>query len=309
MEAELKRQELLAKLEAEMQERKRVEVELFLAQKLESVGRLAAGVAHEINTPIQYIGDSVHFLQSAYADVQSAMQKYRAGIARIVDGAAASEVQDQLNADEKHLDIDFFETEIPKAFARTLEGVERVAVIVRAMKEFSHPDANEHQEADINHALETTLTVAKNEYKYIATIDTDFGALPQVLCNIGELNQVFLNLIVNSAHACSEAGKGIADAKISITTRVVDNDVELTFADNGCGIPQTNLDKIFDPFFTTKEVGKGTGQGLAITRSIIVDKHRGHVRVKSSVGEGTTFILKLPINQAAPALQSAQAAV
>lgn len=299
LEADRRRQELQDKLEAEMQERKRVETELYLAQKLESVGRLAAGVAHEINTPIQYVGDSAHFLQAAYNDLHNMVQKYRNGLQQIIAGEPAATVKTQCDVDEQTYDIAFLEEETPKAFDRMLEGVERVAAIVRAMKEFSHPDATEHSEADINHAIETTLVVAKNEYKYVATVKTDLHELPPVLCNIGELNQVFLNLIVNSAHAITEAGHGIDTGQITIESRLVDDAVELTFNDNGCGIPQANIDKVFDPFFTTKEIGKGTGQGLAITRSIIVDKHRGQVRVSSNVGVGTTFVLRLPISGSA----------
>jgi len=172
---------------------------------------------------------------------------------------------------------------MPKAFERTFEGAERVANIVRAMKEFSHPDATEFSSADLNHALQTTLTVATNEYKYVAAVDTQFAELPPVICNVGELNQVFLNLIVNAAHAIHDAGKDSGNGgMISIGTAVVGEHVEVTIADNGCGIPQENLDKIYDPFFTTKEVGRGTGQGLAITRSIVVDKHAGEVLASSA---------------------------
>jgi signal transduction histidine kinase len=184
---------------------------------------------------------------------------------------------------------------MPKAFARTLEGVERVAQIVRAMKEFSHPDVDEQNPADINHALETTLIVTKNEYKYAAEVITNFEELPPVVCNIGELNQVFLNMIVNAAHAIMDGGRPAGAGKISVATRAKGEVVEIEFADNGCGIPAGNLSKIFDPFFTTKEVGRGTGQGLAITRSIIVEKHRGSVQVESVVGQGTKFTFQLPV--------------
>jgi two-component system, NtrC family, sensor kinase len=184
---------------------------------------------------------------------------------------------------------------MPKAFARTLEGVERVAAIVRAMKEFAHPDAIEHSSADLNHALETTLTVAHNEYKYSAQIETRLGELPLVPCNVGEMNQVFLNLIVNAAHAIAEAGKTTDTGRITIATATVGNYVEISIEDNGRGIPQEHLEKIFDPFFTTKPVGKGTGQGLAIARSIITEKHGGRIDVHSVVGQGTRFVLRLPI--------------
>jgi signal transduction histidine kinase len=191
---------------------------------------------------------------------------------------------------------------VPKAFERTLEGAERVAGIVRAMKEFAHPDAGEHSPVDLNHALSTTLIVACNEYKHTATIATDFSELPSIVCNVGELNQVFLNLIVNAAHAIRDAGRDLSTGRISVHTRVHGACVEVEIADNGCGIPRENLEKIFDPFFTTKEDGRGTGQGLAIARSIVVDKHGGSIDVHSEPGRGTSFIISLPLQR-----QSAQA--
>jgi PAS domain S-box-containing protein len=295
MEAERKRQELQSELDEERHNREHVENELRLAQKLEAVGRLAAGVAHEINTPIQYVGDSVHFLQSACADMQTLIAAYRSGIADIAAGAAVVDIQRRTMAAEQAADIEFVAAEMPKAFERTLEGVERVTKIVRAMKEFSHPDVEEQNTADINHALESTLIVAKNEYKYSAEVETSFAELPPIMCNIGELNQVFLNLLINASHAIADGGKDAGTGKIFVSTELKGETVEIVFADNGCGIPKAHLDKIFDPFFTTKEVGRGTGQGLAITRSIIVDKHRGSVQVDSKTGVGTKFILQLPV--------------
>jgi two-component system, NtrC family, sensor kinase len=207
-----------------------------------------------------------------------------------------ADIQQSMVVAEQSADIEFVAAEMPKAFERTLDGVERVTKIVRAMKEFSHPDVEEEQNtADINHALESTLIVAKNEYKYSADVETKFAELPPVMCNIGELNQVFLNLLINAAHAIADGGKEAGSGKISVSTELKGEVVEIAFADNGCGIRKEILDKIFDPFFTTKEVGRGTGQGLAITRSIIVDKHKGSVQVDSKVGVGTKFILQLPI--------------
>jgi two-component system NtrC family sensor kinase len=196
---------------------------------------------------------------------------------------------------ETTLDLEFLSLEIPKAFERTREGVERVAAIVRAMKEFAHPDSIEHCAADLNHAIETTLVVARNEYKYAARIESHLGELPSVVCNVGELNQVFLNLIVNASHAIVESGKDASTGLIVITTASSGEDVTIAFEDNGCGIPQANVEKVFDPFFTTKPVGRGTGQGLAIARSIIVEKHGGRVDVRSTVGIGTCFELRLPV--------------
>jgi signal transduction histidine kinase len=164
------------------------------------------------------------------------------------------------------------------------------------MKEFAHPDAKEQSPADLNHAIETTLLVASNEYKYSARIHTDFGALPPIVCNVGELNQVFLNLIVNAAHAIHDAGKDAETGEIHIGTALEGNMAVIRVRDNGCGIPEENITKLYDPFFTTKEVGRGTGQGLSIAHSILVDKHGGDIGVSSQVGHGSEFILRVPID-------------
>jgi PAS domain S-box-containing protein len=292
---ERKQRELQEQLLSEMQERERMAIELRLAQKLESVGRLAAGIAHEINTPIQYVGDSVAFLQTAAADLSALRAEYRRTIERLAENEPAQSVLPPLNDLEARLDLEFLSAEMPKAFERTLDGVERVAAIVRAMKEFAHPDGAVQSYADLNHALQTTLTVAANEYKYHARIDTRFEELPLVNCNVGELNQVFLNLIVNAAHALVEAGKDASTGCITIVTAAAGDQVTISIEDNGCGIPQENLDKVFDPFFTTKPVGLGTGQGLAIARAIVAEKHGGRISAHSVVGSGTTFTIQLPI--------------
>ncbi len=290
-----KKQELQDKLVAEMRERERMTVELQLAQKLESVGRLAAGVAHEINTPIQYVGDGVYFLRSAYEDISQMLDGWRLAVEELSEGDVRSRLQDRIAALTVKFDMEFLRVEIPKALERTLDGVERVTNIVKAMKEFAHPDANAHSPADLNHALKTTLLVASNEYKYIATIHTEFGELPEVICNVGELNQVFLNLIVNAAHAIQDADKDPTTGQIKISTAMDGDTAVIRIEDNGCGISAENLAKVFDPFFTTKEVGRGSGQGLAISRSILVDKHGGDIKISSQVGVGTEFTLRLPI--------------
>ena len=286
--------QLQTQLTAEMQERERMGIELRLAQKLESVGRLAAGIAHEINTPIQYVGDSVAFLQSARAELEGLLVACLAAFDRIAGGESPADVVAGVRSVQEGIDLEFLHAEIPRAFERTLEGVQRVADIVRAMKEFAHPGHVEQSAADLNHAVQTTLTVARNEYKYSAQVETHLGELPDVICNVSELNQVFLNLIVNAAQAVRESGKDATTGRISITTERAQDRVLVRITDNGCGIPKENLEKIFDPFFTTKEVGLGTGQGLAIARSIVVDKHGGEISVESEPGVGTSFILSLP---------------
>jgi PAS domain S-box-containing protein len=295
-EAEQRKEQLQEQLYEQMRERERMAIELRLAHKLESVGRLAAGLAHEINTPIQYVGDSVHFLRTAFADLSGLLDSHRAALERLPEVPGTADVLATLERLDAAADVDFLRDEIPKAIDRTLDGADRVAGIVRAMKEFAYPDAVEQSPADLNHALSTTLTVACNEYKHAANVETQFGELPPVVCNVGELNQVFLNLIVNAGHAIQDAGKDAKTGVIRVATRVTGQWVEIEVADNGCGIAPENLEKIFDPFFTTKAVGRGTGQGLAITRSIVRDRHGGQLDVHTSVGTGTRFIVRLPLH-------------
>lgn len=266
------------RLRKQMRLRQAVEVELGLAQKLEAVGRLAAGIAHEINTPIQYISDSVHFLGTAFDDLLIVV--------------ANAEHSPNANPSPNLL---FLRKEVPGAIDRIIEGTRRVATIVRAMKEFAHPDATEKAPANLNRAIETTLLIARSEYKYIAEVQLHLGEMPAVVCNVGELSQVFLNLIVNAAHALADAGRDAESGRIVVRTALVDGWAELQFEDNGCGIPEAIINKIYDPFFTTKEVGRGSGQGLAIARAIVVDKHSGRISVASTPGEGTCFTLRLPV--------------
>ncbi|MEO8061653.1 MAG: ATP-binding protein [Pseudomonadota bacterium] len=274
--------EMQARIDSQAQEQERLTVELRLAQKLEALGRLAAGVAHEINTPIQYISDNVTFMRDSLDDFVKVISAYEMSV-------------DQGNEMAEQVELSYLMNELPKSIDRTQEGVRRVANIVRAMKEFSHPGSDAHSLADLNRALERTLEIARSEYKHVATVEMCLGSLPHIPCNIGELNQVFLNMLVNAAHAIEKAGRDSSSGRISITSELIGAEVILTFEDNGCGIPSEHLDKIFEPFFTTKEVGKGTGQGLAITRSIVVDRHRGSIDVDSVVGTGTRITLHLPV--------------
>jgi PAS domain S-box-containing protein len=252
-------------------ERRLLESHLAQAQKLESIGQLAAGIAHEINTPIQYIGDNGRFLEEAFRDLNS-------GELSTADAA-------------------YLREEIPKALHQLLEGVEHVARIVRAMKEFSHPGAVEKTLVDLNRAIESTVLVSRNEWKYVANLTMDLDEdLPCVPCFPGEFNQVMLNLIVNSAQAIVEGAKNAGGkGAIRIVTRRNTNWAEIRIADTGPGIPADIQSKVFDPFFTTKPVGKGTGQGLAIAHSVVVQKHQGTISFESSPTTGTTFLIRLPL--------------
>jgi PAS domain S-box-containing protein len=279
-------------------ERKALEGQLIRAQKLESIGQLAAGIAHEINTPTQFIGDNLRFLRDAFADVLPVLARCttlaQAAGSGSVDAASIRDVGDAVaEADFAYLDV-----EIPKALDQSLEGVARVAEIVSAMKDFSHPGGKAKGALDLNHVLETILTVSRNEWRYVAEVETAFApGLPAVAGLGHELGQTFLNIIVNAAHAIADARADDTAPKgtIRITTRALGEVVEVRVEDTGAGIPESIRSRIFDPFFTTKDVGKGTGQGLAIAHNVIVDQHGGTLDVESTVGRGTTFVVRLPV--------------
>jgi two-component system NtrC family sensor kinase len=280
-------------LKRKNEERARMEVDLRLAQKLESVGQLAAGIAHELNTPIQFLGDSIDFLRTAWADLNGLHQSMMDVVTEI--GESRPDLLAQVQRRREELDVAFLQEEIPAAFERAADGVRRVTTIVRAMKDFAHLDRREKSPANLNEAIRNTLIVARNEYKYVAEVVTELGELPSVMCNVGDLNQVFLNLIVNAAHAIGDVvGKSGNLGRITVRTRAEGQRVLITIADTGAGIPAEIADRVYDPFFTTKEVGKGTGQGLAISRSIL-EKHQGTISFESTVGKGTTFTLSLPL--------------
>ena len=275
----------ISMLKQTLEERDRLEDNLRQAQKLEAIGQLAAGIAHEINTPTQYVGDNLRFLKESFGELDSLL-----GQLVEVGGDAASKLIGEA-------DFDYLKEEIPRALNQSLEGVDRVAKIVRAMKEFSHP-AREKTATDLNRAIQSTITVASNEWKYVAEIEMDLDTnLPAVHCSPAEFNQVVLNMIVNAAHAISDVvgdgGKG--KGKIRVRTRSDGDFAIIEISDSGSGMPAHVQQRIFEPFFTTKEVGKGTGQGLAIAHNVIVDKHGGTIKVASSPGAGTTFSIRLPI--------------
>jgi signal transduction histidine kinase len=293
-------------------DQRRLENDLAQAQKLESVGRLAAGVAHEINTPVQFVSDSVLFVREAMDDLSQIVDKYRelrAATERAPQGAQDAAVVAAVKAAEEaedDADLDYILENAPVALDRARDGLGRVAAIVRSMKEFAHPDRKEMVQTDLNQAIASTLVIASNEYKYVAEVETSFGEIPPVNCYAGEINQVVLNLIVNAAHAIGDVVKGTpAKGRIRVSTRMLDDQVEIAIADSGKGIPVDVRSRIFDPFFTTKEVGKGTGQGLAIARTVIVEKHKGTLHFETEVGLGTTFFIRLPVN--GPAAHTAAA--
>ena len=285
-------------VERDMTEMKQLEMQLRQAQKLEAVGSLAAGIAHEINTPIQFVGDNTHFLSNAFSDMLKLLE---VGSKLVTAHATSSDDQGTFKQFEETMtacDYEFLRHEIPSAIDQTLQGIDRVATIVRAMKDFSHPDGGEKSNVDVNKALQTTLIVARNEIKYVADVKTEFADdLPQVPAYSGALNQVFLNLLINAAHAIADVvGDGTGGrGEITVQTRIENDHIVIAVSDTGSGISPEIQERIFDPFFTTKAVGRGTGQGLAIARSVVVDKHGGSLTFETKIGKGTTFYVRLPI--------------
>jgi signal transduction histidine kinase len=289
----------------EIDERKRaesghriMEVQLRQAQKLEAIGQLAAGIAHEINTPMQYIGDNTRFLKDAFKNIIKVLQCHAELLAAVRTMVPRPDFLDRAEEVFAAGDLTYLFEQIPSCLHDTLEGVERVNNIVRAMKEFSHPDNKDKVAGDLNRAIQTTVTVAQSQWKHVAEVKLNLdAALPQVPCFMGEFNQCILNLLVNAAHAIGDAVKHQPGAKglITVSTRLEGDHVEICLNDTGTGIPESARPHIFEPFFTTKEVGRGTGQGLSIVYGSIVKKHGGTVSFKTECGKGTTFVLCLPL--------------
>jgi len=272
---------------------KKAQQEALQASKLASVGQLAAGIAHEINTPTQYIGDNLRFIGDAFTVVSEVLE---GSLALIESLGPKSDAAIKLRQDLEAADLDYLLAEFPQAISQSLEGVGQVSRIVLAMKEFSHPGEREKVSVNLNRAIENTLAVSRNEWKHVAEIGLDLDAgLPQIVCLPGEINQVMLNLVVNAAHAIQIA-KPHAKGRIVITTKRRGAVADIVVADDGTGMPDDVKDRIFDPFFTTKAVGMGTGQGLAICRDVVVAKHGGRITVDTEEGKGTTFTITLPID-------------
>ena len=263
------------------------EAELARAQKLEAVGQLAAGIAHEINTPAQYVGDNIRFIRDAFEEIQTLL-------------AALSTGTEPLARTLAKVDLDFLREEIPRALEQSAYGCQRISSIVKSMKEFAHP-SRDKAPVDLNRTIQSTINLATNEWKYVAEMVTDLDPdLPPVNCQAGEINQVVLNMLVNAAHAVADvvgvsgSGKGC----ITVSTRVIGNQAEIRISDTGTGIAPEVRARIFDPFFTTKQVGRGTGQGLAIAHNVIVSKHGGTIGLESTPGKGSTFIIRIPVDAA-----------
>jgi len=269
----------------------------YLAQKMEAIGELAAGIAHEINTPTQYIGDNLQFLKESFEKLLPLLHAYRESISNGPEADSSGTNPADGSASIAAQDLDFLFQEIPGALKESLEGNRKVAAIVRAVREFVHPDLEEKVPVEINHAIENTIALARNEWKYVADVQTDLDPeIGQVLTVPGALNQVVLNLLVNAAQAIGEAREQGTKERgtITVATRRMGDTMEIRVKDTGPGIPEAIQSRIFEPFFTTKRPGRGTGQGLAIVRALVSERLDGSLTFESALGQGTAFTMRIP---------------
>ncbi len=270
------------------------EADLRQTQKLETLGRLAAGIAHEINTPAQYVNDSLDFIRDALSDIDTLVGAYRNSLENSVEKDSST-----LHQLEDELDIDYVLENAPEALKRAITGLHRISSICRSIKEFSHPSGMNKNREDINRRILETLEIGRNEYKYVAQLETSLGEVPLVECYGDEIGQVVLNIVVNAAHAIEEKyGDTAIQGKIRVASTLENDEVRISISDNGGGIPKALEERIFDTFFTTKQAGRGSGQGLALARSTIEDRHSGRITVNSVQGTGTTFDIYLPLEMA-----------
>ena len=273
-------------------EKKHLEKRHQQSMYLESIGQLSAGIAHEINTPMQYISDNLNFLRESFDDTARALIDIKKSMMnKTLD-------EETLNEIFEKADFEYLSGELPLAFSQTTEGVNRVCSIVKAMKEYSHPNSEEKVATNLNSCIESTITISKHTWKYHSDMEVDLDPnLKDVMCHPGPFNEVILNIIVNAADAIREKvenNASIEKGKITIQTLDKEDFAEIRISDTGGGIPQSIQEKIFDPFFTTKAIGKGTGQGLALSYSIIKERHNGELHFETVPGESTTFIIQLP---------------
>ncbi len=281
-------------------EKQRLQAQVALSSKLQSIGQLAAGIAHEINTPMQFIGDNTEFCRNSYKEFLKMMKVHLELEAACVEQGVCVDLVRKVQEIAKEIDSEYLLQEIPKAYEETIAGVARVTKLVQAMKTFSHPSQGRMQISDLNQSIEATVNVTRNEWKYVADLQLDLAPdMPMVPCLIDELNQVVLNMITNSVDSIKDVinAGGAKKGNIYVGTRYQNGEAHIIIKDSGQGMPEDVMRKIFDPFFTTKEPGKGTGQGLAISHDIIVNKHKGRIEVKSDVGQGTQFTIILPVQE------------
>ena len=281
---------------AALQEKELMQTRLLQAQKMESVGQLAAGIAHEINTPAQFVGTNIDFMAESFQDIDGFVKQ----ILELQENVP-KDISTAIDTALDGADWEYLSEELPQAIKQSRDGIERISAIVQAMKNFSHPGSKEKAAQALNPIIETTITVAGSEWKYVADIELDLDPdLPNVPLFADEMGQVILNILVNAAHAIAaqlDKTSGNEKGIISISSRQIGSNVELRIQDTGPGIPEAEQLRIFDPFYTTKEVGKGTGQGLTICHDVIVGKHQGTISVESVIDKGTSFIITLPLHE------------
>jgi len=288
----------VALLFSDISERKKLESQLIQHQKLQAIGELAAGVAHEINTPTQFIGDNLHFIEDSVTE----LAKYMSALKSLLfnkNNYSSDELKNEVSQLDADFELDYLKDELPLALQQSISGVGQIKSIVGAMKSFSHPDLKEKTDVNLNQLIENALIVCRNEWKYVADINTHFSEdLPLISCYAQQLSQVILNLVVNAAQAIKESkGENMSEKGfINISTHIQDNWFVISIADSGTGMTEEVKKRIFDPFYTTKDVGKGTGQGLSMAHSSIVENHQGRIEVESEPGKGSTFNLYLPVS-------------
>lgn len=283
---------------ASEKEKEKLQIQLLKVSKLESVGQLSAGISHEINTPVQFISNNIDFIGDAFNDIQEIMKKVHALLASLPATISEGDTCKDLIQNLEEADWNYLATEIPVSLGQTKDGLKRVSSIVQAMKEFSHPRSKERVLSDLNSIIKNTLTISQNEWKYAAEITTDFDeSLIDIPCHTEELGQVFLNVLLNATQAIEASSKQGEKGSIAIKTSREAGYAVVRIHDSGGGMTEEIINRAFDPFFTTKEVGRGSGQGLAIAHDVVVNKHQGLIEIESSPGKGTTFIISLPLQQ------------
>jgi PAS domain S-box-containing protein len=276
-------------------ERKRTQAELLSSRHMALLGTLAAGIAHEINTPIQFVGDSIQFLSDATTALLGLIGTLQGLHNAAADGQPLAAMVDAARGAEEEVDLAYLRESLPPAFERCIGGLDQISRIVHSLKDFAHPSDTRKAPADLNRIVENAVTIARNEYKFVATVDLQLGDLPPITCHAAEIMQVVLNLVVNAAHTIGEVVKG-SERKglITVATRYEGDTAVITVGDTGTGIPEAIRSRVFDPFFTTKKVGKGTGQGLSIAWSMVKERHGGELTFDTEMGKGTTFTVRIP---------------
>lgn len=279
-------------------EQRRLERELHQSQRLESVGRLAGGLAHELNTPVQYVSDSIQYVREVFGDLERLLGTFRGLCRGVLDGTAGPQEARTAVAAEEEADVDYALEHAPKAFQRSLEGLQRIASVIRSMKDLAPSAGHGAASIDLNRVLESALFVVSEEIDSVADLDVALGELPHIVCDASDVTVVLLNLLRNAAQAVrSVYGETGLRGRITVRTRVDGDEVEVEIGDTGPGIPEAVREHIFDPFFTTREVGSGAGQGLSVARSIVVGRHGGSLALESEEGSGSTFFLRLPVQR------------